>query len=179
MAEKTHFVKQVFEYLYPAKNRVIAAVAFVRTFKQTLTGSLTVGGTGLIAVNATDIAQLTWDIVMYAGIAVLLSALLSAGVAFDDVSRNGLNSKYMDAANLPAPAVVISPTLVGDSIKQLNAKPAEMKPAPAVNPAATPVAVAEKKAVGRKKAAEKELASVPEGTEAASTDSNPKGQGPI
>lgn len=125
---KTHFVKQVFDYLYPAKNRVIAAVAFVRTFKQTFVGAFTVGGAGLITVSATDIAQLNWDIVIAAAIALFLSAVLSAAVAFDDVSRNGLNSKYMDAANPAAPAVSVDPVAVAGVIKQL--RPANFVPAP-------------------------------------------------
>lgn len=126
--EKTHFVRQVIDYMYPAKNRVIAAVAFVRTFKQTFTGAFTVGGAGLITISATDIAQLNWDIVIAAAVALFLSAVLSAAVAFDDVSRNGLNSKYMDAANPPAPAVIVDPVAVRGVIEKLG--PADFVPAP-------------------------------------------------
>lgn len=128
--EKTHFIKQVFEYLYPAKNRVVASVAFVRTFKQTLTGAFTVGGTGLIAINAGDIANLNWDVVMWTVIAVVLSGLLSAGVAFDDVSRNGLNSKYMDAANPAKPEVILQPAQVAKIGGQLIGRPSNFVPAP-------------------------------------------------
>lgn len=137
--EKTHFIQQVFDYMYPAKNRVIAAVAFVRTFKQTFTGAFTVGGAGLITISATDIAQLNWDIVLATAIALFLSAVLSAGVAFDDVSRNGLNSKYMDAANPPAPAVMVDPKAVAGVITQL--RPTFFVPAPAADkdPEAQPV----------------------------------------
>lgn len=127
--EKTHFVKQVFDYLYPKKNRVIAAVAFVRTFKQTLTGTTVVGGGGLIAINAQDIANLNWDVVLYTAIAVVLTALIAGASAFDDVSRNGLNSKYMDAATTPEPSVVVDPAIV----KQLL-RPASFIPAPAEAP---------------------------------------------
>lgn len=154
--EKTHFVKQVFDYLYPKKNRVIAAVAFVRTFKQTLTGTLTIGGTGLITINATDLAQLNWDIVIATGVAILLSAILSAGVAFDDVSRNGLNSKYMDSVNPPAPAVTVDPATVAGVIKQL--RPASFIPAPAADkdaeqsPAVTAKKPATRKASAKAKA---------------------------
>jgi hypothetical protein len=130
--EKTHFIRQVFDYMYPAKNRVIAAVAFVRTFKQTFTGAFTVGGAGLITISATDIAQLNWDIVLATAIALFLSAILSAAVAFDDVSRNGLNSKYMDAANPPAPAVTVDPVALNGVIKQL--RPSFFVPAPAEAP---------------------------------------------
>lgn len=126
---KTHFVKQVFDYLYPKKNRVIAAVAFVRTFKQALTGTTVVGGSGLIAVNATDIANLNWDVVMYTAIAVILTAIIAGASAFDDVSRNGLNSKYMDAATTPEPSVIVTPEVV----KQL-VRPAFFTPAPAEAP---------------------------------------------
>lgn len=125
---KTHFVRQVIDYMYPAKNRVIAAVAFVRTFKQTFTGAFTVGGAGLITISATDIATLNWDIVLATAVALFLSAVLSAAVAFDDVSRNGLNSKYMDAANPPAPAVVVDPVAVKGVIAKLS--PADFIPAP-------------------------------------------------
>jgi hypothetical protein len=132
--EKTQFIRQVFDYLYPSKNRVVAAVAFVRTFKQTLTGAFTVGGTGLVAINASDISNLDWTVVMWTVIAVVLSALLSAGVAFDDVSRNGLNSKYMDAANPVKPAVVLNPADVAKVGNQLLKRPNNFVPAPAVAP---------------------------------------------
>lgn len=127
--EKTHFIKQVFDYLYPSKNRVIAAVAFVRTFKQALTGTTVVGGTGLIAINAQDLANLNWDIVLYTAIAVILTATIAGVSAFDDVSRNGLNSKYMDAMTTPEPSVVIDPKAV-----QQLLRPASFVPAPAVAP---------------------------------------------
>ena len=125
--EKTHFIRQVFDYLYPSKNRVVAAVAFVRTFKQTLTGAFTVGGTGLIAINASDISNLDWNVVGWTVVAVLLSAFLSAGVAFDDVSRNGLNSKYMDAVTKPA--VILEPAEVAKVGNQLLKRPASFVPA--------------------------------------------------
>lgn len=148
--QKTHFVKQVFDYLYPKKNRVIAAVAFVRTFKQALTGTTVVGGGGLIAINATDIANLNWDVVLYTAIAVILTATIAGASAFDDVSRNGLNSKYMDAATTPEPSIVVTPEVV----KQL-VRPAFFTPAPAEAPKtvakpATPKKVAAKKAVAPK-----------------------------
>lgn len=130
--EKTHFIKQVIDYMYPAKNRVIAAVAFVRTFKQTFTGAFTVGGAGLITISATDIATLNWDIVIATAVALFLSAVLSAAVAFDDVSRNGLNSKYMDAANPPAPAVTVDPVALNGVIQKL--RPAFFVPAPVEAP---------------------------------------------
>ncbi len=145
---KTQFIRQVIDYMYPAKNRVIAAVAFVRTFKQTLTGALAVGGTGLITVNATDVANLTWEIVGYTAIALVLTALIAAGTAFDDVSRNGLNSKYMDAATIPAPEIIITT----DQVKNLIPRPASFVPAPA----AAPKTVA--KPATRKKAAAKATA---------------------
>ena len=142
--EKTHFIRQVFDYMYPAKNRVIAAVAFVRTFKQTFTGAFTVGGAGLITISASDISVLNWDIVLATAIALFLSAVLSAAVAFDDVSRNGLNSKYMDAANPPAPAVTVDPVALNGVIQQL--RPAFFVPAPAEAPKAAPKKAVRKKA---------------------------------
>lgn len=147
---KTQFVRQVIDYMYPAKNRVIAAVAFVRTFKQTLTGALAVGGTGLITVNATDVANLSWEIVGYTAIALVLTALIAAGTAFDDVSRNGLNSKYMDAATTPAPEVVVTT----DIVKQML-RPANFVPAPAEAPK-----TAAKKPATRKKAAPAKMTAV-------------------
>lgn len=149
--EKTHFIKQVIDYMYPAKNRVIAAVAFVRTFKQTFIGAFTVGGAGLITVSATDIAQLNWDIVTAAAIALFLSAVLSAAVAFDDVSRNGLNSKYMDAANPPAPAVTVDHVALNGVIQKL--RPASFIPAPAADKDAEEKVVTAKKPTARKTSA--------------------------
>lgn len=160
---KTHFIKQVIDYMYPAKNRVIAAVAFVRTFKQTFTGAFTVGGAGLITISATDIAQLNWDIVLATAIALFLSAVLSAGVAFDDVSRNGLNSKYMDAANPPAPAVTVDPVALNGVIQKL--RPASFVPAPAAAVVEAPVEAAKpasKKTASKKAAEAAEVPAAPE-----------------
>lgn len=152
MAEKTHFVKQVIEYLYPAQNRVIAAVAFVRTFKQTLTGAGVVGGGGLITVTATDLATITWDTVLFTVIALVLTALIAAGAAFDDVSRNGLNSKYLDAANPPAPPVVIDAGAVGAAVKGLSeSRPFWMVPAGNVAAPVVAAAPAETKATAKPK----------------------------
>ena len=145
--EKTHFIRQVFDYMYPAKNRVIAAVAFVRTFKQAITGTTVVGGSGLIAINATDIASLNWEVVMYTAIAVVLTALIAGASAFDDVSRNGLNSKYMDAMTTPEPSVVIDPKAV-----QQLLRPAFFVPAP------TEPKTAAKKPAARKKTTPKATA---------------------
>lgn len=142
---KTQFIRQVIDYMYPAKNRVIAAVAFVRTFKQTLTGALAVGGTGLITVNATDVANLTWEIVGYTAIALILTALIAAGTAFDDVSRNGLNSKYMDAATIPAPEVIVTT----DVVKQML-RPASFVPAPAEAPRAVAKPTTRKRSTAKK-----------------------------
>jgi hypothetical protein len=144
---KTQFIRQVIDYMYPAKNRVIAAVAFVRTFKQTLTGALAVGGTGLITVNATDVANLTWEIVGYTAIALVLTALIAAGTAFDDVSRNGLNSKYMDAATIPAPEVIVTT----DVVKQML-RPAMFVPAPVEAPKLTAKKPATRKSAAKPKA---------------------------
>lgn len=144
--EKTHFIRQVFDYMYPAKNRVIAAVAFVRTFKQAITGTTVVGGSGLIAINATDIANLNWEVVMYTAIAVVLTALIAGATAFDDVSRNGLNSKYLDAMTTPEPSIIVDPKAV-----QQLLRPASFVPAPAVAPVAAAKPTA-KKATTRKKA---------------------------
>lgn len=146
--EKTHFIRQVFDYMYPAKNRVIAAVAFVRTFKQAITGTTVVGGSGLIAINATDIASLNWEVVMYTAIAVVLTALIAGASAFDDVSRNGLNSKYMDAMTTPEPSVVIDPKAV-----QQFLRPASFVPAPAVAPKTTAKPATRKKTAPKATAA--------------------------
>ena len=160
--EKTHFIQQVIEYLYPAKNRVIAAVAFVRTFKQTLTGAGVVGGGGLITVTANDLAAINWDIVIYTAIALVLTALIAAAAAFDDVSRNGLNSNYMDAAAVIAPPVVIDAGAVGATVTGLQkSRPFWMVPAPAKAPEvpAAP-ATAAKKPAARKSSAKAKATAV-------------------
>ena len=74
----------------------------------------------------------------------------AAGTAFDDVSRNGLNSKYMDAATIPAPEVIITT----DQVKQML-RPAMFSPAPAEAP---PVLKTAAKPATRKKAAPKATA---------------------
>ncbi len=144
--EKTHFIKQVFDYLYPKKNRVIAAVAFVRTFKQAMTGTTVVGAGGLIAINAEDLANLDWNVVMYTAIAVVLTAVIAGISAFDDVSRNGLNSKYMDAATTPEPSVIVTPEVVKQLVRPSFFVPATEKPKAAAKPStrkkATPKATA-------------------------------------
>lgn len=150
---KSSYIKQVYDYLYPKKNRVIAAVAFVRTFKQTITGVGVVGGGGLITVTATQIAAIDWTTVGYTIIGMILTAFIAGASAFDDVSRNGLNSKYMAAAAAAeAPTVVVDGSAVAEVAKQVAAAPV-WKPAPAnISLAPAPVAKTAKRGVAKKAA---------------------------
>jgi hypothetical protein len=97
-----NFIKQVIEYLYPVQNRVIAAVAFVRTFGQTLAGVFTVGASGLVIISVDNLQAIDWSTVGWTAAALFLSALLSGLKAFGDVSKNGLNSKYLESVVDPA-----------------------------------------------------------------------------
>lgn len=90
-------LREAMDSLFPRKNRVVAVVAGVRTFEQSVRSNLTVGGTGAIVVTASDLIAVDWSMVLWVAIALLLSALIAAYIAFADVARHGVSSKYAEA----------------------------------------------------------------------------------
>ena len=91
------FWTQLIESLAPPENRLLAAVAFVRTFRQGFKGSSIVAAGGGVTLTAAGLAEVNWVTVTYALIAVGLSGLAAGSDAYFDVLANGINSKYADA----------------------------------------------------------------------------------
>ncbi len=91
------FWRNFFQSIAPKENRLIAAVAFYRTFRQGLTGSAFTAAGGGIALTAVGIAEINWTTTLYAAIAVLIAAFVSGLNAFFNVLENGLSRKYAEA----------------------------------------------------------------------------------
>ena len=143
-----NFIKQVYDYLFPKQNRVIAAVAFVRTFGQTLTGVFTVGAGGLILISVDNLQAIDWNTVGWSAAALFLSAILSGLKAFNDVSRNGLNSKYTESLAVNTEEIVAA------------IRPSSFVPAPVVAPVVEAPKAVTKKAPTKKAATKKADAEV-------------------
>lgn len=97
MARSKGFWTQLMEALAPPENRLIAAVAFTRTFVQGLTGSAFVSAGGSLLLNATDILTADWQTLALAALATGLSASISGLNAYFNVLSNGLSPKYAEA----------------------------------------------------------------------------------
>lgn len=112
-------LREALDSLFPRKHRAPAIVAAIRTFEQTIRSNLTVGAGGVVVVTASDLMAIDWSAVLWVLAALLLSALLSAYIAFTDVARHGVSSKYAEAlardaadaqtAALPATVTPVSP----------------------------------------------------------------------
>lgn len=124
-----NFIAQLWDYLFPKKNRLIATVAFVRTFGQTMAGVFTVGAGGLVVVSVNDIQAVDWNTVAWAAAALLLSAFLSGVKAFTDVSKNGLNSKYLEQLDTSAVIETIVAPLDFKAKTPVVTEPAVVEPA--------------------------------------------------
>lgn len=92
------FWEQVFESVAPKANRVIATVAFIHTFRQSLNGAAFVGAGGGITLTALGITEINWETTFYAVIAVAAAALASALTAFWQRLGSGLPEGYTRAA---------------------------------------------------------------------------------
>lgn len=98
MTKDPEFWEQVKEAIAPKANRVLATVAFIRTFGQTIRGSAIVGtalGTGF---SAADFVNIDWVVVGYAAAAILATALISALDAAFGMLKGGLPEGYIRGA---------------------------------------------------------------------------------
>lgn len=96
------YIGQVLEGVYPRENRVLAGVAALRTFKQTIKSAVVVAAGGGIASVPLAATNTLPEGVTIATIAIgvgllLLNAFVAAAVAWDDVAQNGLTPKYAEA----------------------------------------------------------------------------------
>lgn len=91
------FWRKLIDTLAPPENRLIAVVAFVRTFKQNVKSTGTIGGAAGLVITAQDVINVNWQLLGYTAIAVGLSALLAGADAYFDVLANGMSPKYAEA----------------------------------------------------------------------------------
>lgn len=92
-----NFFTRLLEALAPKENRLVAAVAFVRTFRQGFTGSSIAAAGGGITLTAIGLAEVNWQTVAFAAIAVGIASLGAALNAYFSVLENGLSRKYTEA----------------------------------------------------------------------------------
>lgn len=91
------FIKDLLNAVAPKENRLLAAVAFIRTFGQGIRGSAVVAvliGTG---VTVADLTSIDWVLVGYTAAAIVATALIAGLDAYFSVLSHGLNAKYTEA----------------------------------------------------------------------------------
>lgn len=96
-AKEPGFLAQLSEALAPKRNRLIAAVAFVRTFRQGFNGTAVTAAGGGITLTALGLAEVNW---MTVGLALGAVGIASLGAGLNagwNVLENGLSPKYAEA----------------------------------------------------------------------------------
>lgn len=88
---------QVWEQLFPSANRVMATVAFFRTFGQTIRGSAAVGALLGAGVTVSDLATIDWTVLGFGASAIVLTALIAGADSGFNMLRNGLPESYTKA----------------------------------------------------------------------------------
>lgn len=88
--------------LFPPANREAAAVAFLRTFWQTVRATGILGGGSAIIVTAADIQHINLVALAYIAGAVIISGILAGGLAAGDILVHGLPAAYQ---NIPVAQV--------------------------------------------------------------------------
>lgn len=91
------FWRKLLDTLAPPENRLIAVVAFVRTFKQNVKSTGVIGGAAGLLITAEDIININWQLLGYTALAVAASAFLAGMDAYFDVLANGMSPKYAEA----------------------------------------------------------------------------------
>lgn len=87
----------IWKKLFPPANRQAAAVAWIRTFWQTIRGTSYLGGAGAIVFNAADIQHINLTVLGWIVAAVVSTAVLTASLSAGDILVHGLPSAYTDA----------------------------------------------------------------------------------
>lgn len=131
------------EALAPKENRLVAAVAAVRTFEQGLTGTGYISAGGVIVLTVTDFYSVDWMVVVIAAGITVLSALVSAWKAWRDVLKNGLPANYQKAlyeqAQAQAQAIEEDRPVGVVSSPSPSPEPVLLAPPPASSPVSPPV----------------------------------------
>lgn len=91
------FWKDLFNSIAPPENRLVAAVAFVRTFGQIIRGSTAVAALLGAGVTVTDLATIDWTVLGFGVASIMATALIGALDAYFNVLANGLSRKYTEA----------------------------------------------------------------------------------
>ena len=97
------------EVLFPTRYRQAAAVAWLRTFYQCITGTVLVAGAGTLSLTASSLLTVNWASVALGAAAVTLSSVVAATRAACDVLANGLPDAYGVTGAVPAPPVAPEP----------------------------------------------------------------------
>jgi hypothetical protein len=111
MDKEPGFWTKLMEALAPKENRLVAAVAFFRTFGQTIRGSALIGSLLGAGVTVTEIATVDWVVLGFAAASILLTAIVSGADAYFNVLANGVSKKYAEA---------IQTTLVAKAAEEEN-----------------------------------------------------------
>jgi hypothetical protein len=90
------YIKQVVDRMYPPENRVVAGVAFARTFQQSIKSAIVVA-LGGVGVSIAVLQSLDVQMLLLALGALLINAAGAAIAAWDDVARNGMSESYLFA----------------------------------------------------------------------------------
>lgn len=104
--------------LFPPANRQAAAVAFLRTFWQTVRATGYLASGGIITITATQLATIDVRTLALTAAAILTSGLLSGTLAAGNILTNGLPTAYQNtttpaAAAIPAATANPAPTQAG------------------------------------------------------------------
>lgn len=114
----SNYLTRVFDATYPPENRVAAGVAATRTGFQVLKGGvvgvLGITGGGLIVLTPEGMSGLSLPILGLTVGTTLISAALSAIVAWEETARKGVHPSYLENLEAQQDSPVL-PKAVGES----------------------------------------------------------------
>lgn len=91
------FITNLINALAPPENRLVAAVAGMRTFFQTIRGSAAVGAIVGAGVTVNDIVNIDWTLLGYSLLAITATATIAGLDSYFNNLANGLSPKYAEA----------------------------------------------------------------------------------
>lgn len=116
-------IKSVLDVAFPPENRVNAGVAAIRTFGQSLWGTVPVVGIGGMVVTSEMLDGTDWRAFGISAGAVLLSSGIAAARAWWDVATSGMSRLYTDMAEARASTPETEGTVQSSGFDPLTAKP--------------------------------------------------------
>lgn len=112
------FIKKLIDAVAPPENRLVAAVAFVRTFGQSIRGTGIVGALIGAGITVTDLVSIDWAGLGLGVLAIILTALITALDAYFNVLSNGLSPKYTEAVVTSLPKQIEQTQAVKDAVTE-------------------------------------------------------------